>query len=56
MKMFIINQVQTHSSNMPDAAATDKYMVVVAVISLLFLGIVGYMVSLDLKLKRLEKK
>lgn len=55
MKMFIINQVQTHSSSMPDAAGTDKYMVVVAVIAILFLGIVGYMVSLDLKLKKLEK-
>lgn len=56
MKHFIINEVQQHSSQMPDAAGTDKFMVVVAVIAVLFLGIVGYMVSLDLKLKKLENK
>jgi CcmD family protein len=40
---------------MPDAAGTEKFMVVIAVVAILFIGIVGYMISLDLKLKKLEK-
>jgi preprotein translocase subunit Sss1 len=56
MSYFIINQVQQHSSQMPSAENTDKYLVVVAVIAVLFIGIIGYMVSLDLKLKKIEKQ
>jgi len=56
MKYFIINQVQQHSSQMPSAESTDKYLVVVAVIAVLFIGIVGYLVSLDLKLRKIEKQ
>lgn len=41
---------------MPAAEGTDKYMVVIGVIAILFLGIAGYLVSIDLKLKKLEEK
>ncbi len=41
---------------MPNATGTDKYMVVVGVISIIFLGIVGYLISLDLKIKKQENK
>lgn len=51
---FIINQIQ--SSTMADAASTDKFEVVVAVIAVIFLGIVGYLISLDLKIKKQENK
>lgn len=53
MTHFIINQIQ--SSQMADAASTDKFQVVVAVIALIFLGIVGYLVALDLKIRKQEK-
>lgn len=41
---------------MPNADGTDKFMVVIAVIGILFVGIVAYMISIDLKLKKIEKK
>ncbi len=53
---FIINQVQQHSSNMPDASGTGKFYVVVGVIAILFIGIVAYLISLDLKIKKLENE
>jgi hypothetical protein len=53
---FILNQIQQHSSNMPDAGDTGKFYVVVGVISILFLGIAAYLVSLDVKLKKLENE
>ena len=56
MKHFILNQVQQHSNQMPTAEGTDKYMVVIGVIAILFLGIAAYLVSIDLKLKKLEEK
>ncbi len=56
MKHFILNQVQQQSSQMPTAEGTDKYMVVIGVIAILFLGIAAYLVSIDLKLKKLEEK
>jgi CcmD family protein len=46
---------QVHTSGMADAAPTNKIEVVVAVIAVLFVGIVGYLITLDLKLKKLEK-
>lgn len=54
MKHFIINQIQSNS--MADAPSTDKFQVVVAVIALIFLGIVAYLISLDLKIRKQEKK
>jgi hypothetical protein len=53
MTYFIINQIQ--SSQMADAASTDKFQVIVAVIAIVFLGIVSYLVSLDLKIRKQEK-
>jgi CcmD family protein len=46
----------THSNEMPDAESTGKFYVVVAVIAILFAGITAYLVSLDRKIKKLEKK
>jgi len=40
---------------MADAESTQKFYVVVAVIALLFVGIVGYLISVDRKIKKLEK-
>jgi uncharacterized protein HemX len=46
---------QVHTTEMADAQSTGKFYVVVAVIAVLFLGIVGYMISVDRKIKKLEK-
>jgi hypothetical protein len=54
MTHFIINQIQ--SSTLADAGSTDKFQVVIAVIAMLFLGIVAYLISLDLKIRKQEKK
>lgn len=40
---------------MPNADGTDKFMVVIAVISVLFIGITGYLISLDIKLRKQEQ-
>lgn len=37
-------------------ASTNKFEVVVAVVAVLFIGIVAYLVSIDRKLKKLEDK
>jgi CcmD family protein len=55
MKNILFNQI-TKSAEQPDLAGDGKFFVVVAVMAVLFLGIVAYMVSLDLKIKKLEKK
>lgn len=52
---FILNQIQQHSSQMPNAEGTGKFYVVIGVIAIVFLGIVAYLVSLDKKIKDLEK-
>jgi len=46
---------QIHTNEMADAESTQKFYVVVAVIALLFVGIVGYLISVDRKIKKLEK-
>lgn len=46
---------QVHTTGMADAQSTQKFYVVVAVIATLFIGIVGYLISVDRKIKRLEK-
>lgn len=56
MKYFLLNQVMQQSSNMPNAEGTEKFYVVICVISILFAGIVAYLIFLDKKLKDLEKK
>lgn len=45
-----------HTAQMANAADTDKYMVVVAVVTVIFTGIVGYLIYIDRKLKKLEGK
>lgn len=37
-------------------AAENKFEVVVAVVAVLFVGIVAYLISIDSKLKKLEEK
>jgi CcmD family protein len=57
MKSLLLNillQVQ-HSSEMADAQGSGKFYVVVGVIAVIFIGIVAYMVSVDRKIKKLEK-
>ena len=56
MNKFIINQVQQHSSEMPDAIGSGKMEVVVMVISVLFVGLVSYLIFLDRRLRKLENK
>jgi CcmD family protein len=46
---------QVHTAEMADAQGTGKFYVVVAVIGILFIGIAGYLISVDRKLKKLEK-
>lgn len=46
---------QMHTAQMADAQSTQKFYVVVAVIAVLFAGITGYLISVDRKLKKLEK-
>ncbi len=51
----ILLQMPQHASEMADAESTHKFFVVVGVIAVLFAGIVAYLVSIDRKLKKLEK-
>lgn len=50
----IMLQVQ-HASEMADAESTGKFYVVVAVIAVIFAGIVAYLINVDRKIKKLEK-
>jgi CcmD family protein len=50
----IILQMQ-HTAEMGDAQSTEKFYVVVGVIAVIFIGIVGYLVSIDCKINKLEK-
>ncbi len=44
-----------HSSELPDAENSGKIYVVVAVMSILFLGITAFLIRLDRKLTKIEK-
>ncbi len=44
-----------HSSELPDAESSGKIYVVVAVMSILFLGITVFLIRLDRKLAKIEK-
>jgi len=58
MKSLMLNillQVQQHSADMADAQGTGKIEVVVGVLAVIFAGIVAYMISVDRKIKKLEK-
>lgn len=50
----IILQMQ-HTAEMGNAQSTEKFYVVVGVIAVIFIGIVGYLVSIDRKITKLEK-
>ena len=50
---ILLQQIATQG--VADAESTDKFYVVVAVIAILFAGIVGYLISVDRKIKKLEK-
>jgi CcmD family protein len=50
--MNILMQAQV----VTQAASSQKFDVVVGVIAIIFLGIVAYLISMDRKLTKLEKK
>jgi CcmD family protein len=49
-------QIQQHTAQLPDADNSGKSMVVVAVLAVIFTGIVLYLIRLDKKISRLEQK
>ncbi|MFN4083402.1 MAG: CcmD family protein [Bacteroidia bacterium] len=52
---FLINQIQ-HTSAMPNAVGSNKIEVVAAVVSILFLGIVAFLIFVERKLNKIEKQ
>jgi len=52
---MLLNQI-TKSAEQPDLFSADKYNVVVTVIAILFIGLFGYLFSLDKKLSKIEQK
>ncbi len=50
---MLFNQIQ-HTAEMPNATGTGKMEVVVAVISVIFIGIAVFMILLERRLKKLE--
>lgn len=54
--LSILLQQTSHASELANAADTQKFYVVIAVIGVLFAGIVAYLISLDKKISKLEKK
>ncbi len=52
----VINNILLQAQVATEQASTHKFEVTVAVIAVLFIGIVGYLVSIDRKLSKLEKK
>jgi CcmD family protein len=54
MLQYILLQ-QIHTNELGNAADTQKFYVVIAVMAFIFLGIVIYLISLDRKIKKLEK-
>ncbi len=54
---FIISKAQSEAPEMADALrANGKIYVVVTVIGIIFTGIVIYLISIDRKISKLEKK
>ena len=45
-----------HSSEMADSNSTEKYFVVVTVICILFALITTYLISLDRRMRKMEKQ
>jgi CcmD family protein len=56
MNSSILNTILLQTQAVTEQAATHKFEVTVAVISIIFIGIVGYLISIDRKLSKLEKK
>ena len=52
----ILNTILLQAQAFTEQASTHKFQVTVAVIAAIFIGIVGYLVSIDRKLSKLEKK
>jgi len=52
---MLLNQIQ-HSSEMPDAVSSGKIEVVVTVIAIVFTVLVIYLISIDRRLRKQEKK
>lgn len=49
----ILLQMQTVGAE--NTQSTEKFYVVVGVIAVIFIGIVGYLISIDRKINKLEK-
>lgn len=52
---LILNQAKIDSSQLPDMFGGSKMDVVVIVIAIIFTLLCGYLVMLDLKLRKIEK-
>ena len=52
----ILNTILLQTQVSTEQVATHKFEVTVAVIAVIFIGIVGYLISIDRKLSKLEKK
>jgi hypothetical protein len=53
---FIINQAKLDASQMSDLFGNGKMDVVVTVIAIIFTILCGYLVMMDLRLRKLENK
>ena len=55
MTKLILNQAKIDSSKLPDMFGGNKMDVVIIVIAIIFTLLCGYLVMLDLKLRKIEK-
>lgn len=53
---LILNQAKINTSEMPSLAGDNKMTVVIIVIAIIFTLITGFLVYLDLKLRKAEAK
>ena len=53
---LIVNQARINTSEMPSLAGDNKMTVVIIVIAVIFTLITGFLVFLDLKLRKTETK
>jgi CcmD family protein len=58
MKNLVLNILlqQIHTQELADAQSTQKFDVVIAVLAVIFVGIAGYLIYIDRKLKKIEDK
>lgn len=52
----VLNNILLQAQVATEQASTHKFEVTVAVITVIFIGIVGYLISIDRKLSKLKKK